>query len=97
LRLTFLPALTEQADLGTAGKNRNIGIAQVDVFAAGENGWGDAFDKADDVAEHFKRGTRLTSGGVTVTIESVQIGPQLSFDGWFQLPVSINYLAYTDN
>lgn len=97
LRLSFIPALTEQADLGTNGLNSNIGIAQVDVFSAGQDGWSEAFDKADDIAEHFKRGTKLTNGGIVVTIQSVELGPPLNEGGWYQLPISINYRAYTEN
>lgn len=97
LRLSFIPALTEQADLGTNGRNVNLGIAQIDVFNAGQDGWSEAFDKADAIAEHFKRGTKLSNGGVTVTIEQVEIAAPLNIDGWYQLPVSINYRAYTAN
>lgn len=101
LALNFLPAFTAQADLGTSGLNENLGVAQVDIWqasvAAGGDGWAAAYDKADQIAEHFKRGTKLVNGGITVTIESVEIGPQLNEDGWFQIPVSINYRAYTAN
>lgn len=97
LRLSIIPALTEQSDLGTDGLNNNEGIAQVDVFAVSNKTYGPAYTKADQLAEHFKRGTKLVNGGVTVTITGVEINPALASDGWYQLPVSINYQAYTEN
>jgi len=99
LRLSFLPALTEQADLGTAGMNNNLGIAQIDIFDETENheGWGVIYEKADQIAEHFRRGTKLVNGGITVTIESVDIGPMFNEGGWLQMPVSVNYRSYTPN
>ena len=97
LQLDILPALTEQAELGTAGQNSNLGIAQITIHYSGANGWGKIYDKADQIAEWFKRGTKLVNGGITVTIESVQIGPMLNDEGWLNFPVSINYRAYTPN
>lgn len=98
LQMSFIPVDTVQAELGTTGNNRNTGICQIDVVFYGQTGFGDAFNEADSVAEHFKRGTRLVNSPIEVVLESVTLGPPINEDGgWFRLPISINYRSDTAN
>ena len=97
LELSFLPAGTSQATLGTTGMNRNTGLAQIMVKVQDGVGFKDADLKADEIAEHFKRGTILENGGVKVHITKVEPNPALVEDDKYNLPVSIYYRADTNN
>jgi len=97
LEMFFLPADTNQATLGTAGVNEDTGIVQVNVMYVEKNGTKDPYTKADELIEHFKRGTILTSGAVSVTITKATIAPPQTLDTHYQIPVSIYYRAYTEN
>lgn len=92
LRQTILPAETSQACLGDNGLDFSVGIFQVDVFIPDGQGRSDWPDK---IADHFKRGTRLTQNQVTVTITSVSIEAGLKDDNFYIVPVSIGYQAFT--
>ena len=92
LRPTALPAETTQASLGDDGKDLHNGIYQVDVFipdGLGRTTW------ADEIADHFKRGTVLTQNTVSVRITTVQIEAALKDDNFYMTPVSIGYQAFT--
>lgn len=91
-RVTGLPSETTQACLGDDGLDLHLGIFQVDVFVPdgkGRTNWPDA------IADHFKRGTRLTQNETTVTITSASIEAALKDDHFYIVPVSIAYRAYT--
>ena len=92
LRATSLPGDTDQACLGDDGLDFHVGIFQVDVFipdGKGRSTW------PDSIADHFKRGTRLTQNGVTVTITTVSIESATKDENFYIVPVSIGYQAFT--
>ena len=92
LRATSLPGETTQACIGDAGLDDHIGIFQVDVFipdGKGRSTW------PDTVADHFKRGTRLTLNGVVVTISTVSISSAAKDENFYIVPISITYQAFT--
>lgn len=93
LRPTFLPAVTEQASMGTDGQDRTDGIYQVDVFTQAGSG---RTAIPDAVTDHFKRGTDLTYNGVTVRVRNVSVSPAIIDGSWQQVPVSIDFYSYTD-
>ena len=95
LRPTNLAGSTTQSSLGTSGEDMNEGVYQVDVFAPAGRGKKAANDAADGVADHFKRGTDLTYNGRTVRVRSVSRGAGRNSNGWYQIPVIINYYAIT--
>lgn len=94
LRANNLPAVTEQAGLGTNGIDVHEGIYQVDVYAPLGEGRGAAEAKADAVADHFKRGTDLLYNGVTVRLGDVSRNAGLTEDDRFVISISINYMAH---
>jgi hypothetical protein len=95
LRPANLAGAVEPSTLGDNGQDMNEGVYQVDVFAPGGKGKKAANDAADNVADHFKRGTDLTYNGRTVRIKSVSRNPGRNSNGWYQIPVIINYYAIT--
>ncbi len=95
LRATNIQGDTTQGSLGTNGEDLTIGVYQVDVFAPAGEGKNEALVMADNIANHFKRGTDLTYNSRVVTVTSAQRGPTNQADGWFQIPVEIIYRAYT--
>jgi hypothetical protein len=95
LRPTHIPASTNQAALGNSGEDRHDGIYQVDVIAEAGKGKGAAYTLADQVADHFARGTDLTYNGLTVTIRNTPRLTGRTSNGWFIVPVEVQYFAYT--
>lgn len=92
LRATSLPGDTTQECLGVDGLDGHVGIFQVDVFipdGKGRSTW------PDTIADHFKRGTRLESNGITVTITTVSVNTAGKDENFYIVPVSISYQAYT--
>ena len=87
-----------QATLGEGGgENLVSGIYQVDVYVPEGDGWSNLMAKVDALIDHFRRGTTITSGSVTVRI--IRAGPEIAIaeSGWWRLPVSIYWEAFTDN
>lgn len=98
LRATHAPNATNQVTLGTSGKNRHIGIFQVDVLLPITTGISTPMEKAGAVAAHFKRGTTLTKDGINVRIvRPPEIRPALQSLPYIQVPVIIRYQADADN
>lgn len=97
IRPTHLPGETVPETLGEAnGRDLNVGIYQVDIFAEAGKGKKDAINMADTIATRFKHGTKLTYNGVTVQIKHVNINPATnSKNGWYQLFVEIVYYSFT--
>lgn len=98
LRVTHAPNTATQVTLGTEGKNRHIGIFQVDVMLPIIIGISTPMEKAGAVAAHFKRGTVLTKDGISVRItRPPEIRPALQSLPYIQVPVIIRYQADADN
>lgn len=77
-------------------KDINIGIYMIDIFSEAGQGRNESIVMADLLSDRFKIDTEVTYNGVTVRIESVSCGSGLVLDdGWYQLPVSINYYSFT--
>jgi hypothetical protein len=95
LRPTILPAETFQASLGTNGQDEHTGIYQVDVMVEAGKGKKAGYALADLVADQFARGTDLVYSGVTVTIRQTSRQTGATDNGWFVVPVEIDYQSFT--
>jgi len=95
VRPTNIQADTFQGGLGTTGEDRTNGVYRVDVFAPSGEGKQEAVEMADTIADQFKRGTDLVYNSRTVRISNVSRGVGQTNDGWFMIPLSINYYSYT--
>lgn len=96
-RPTFLPAESEQAELGTNGRNRLQGLYQVDVFAPAGEGQKAAETAADAVVTAFKRGTNLPSGSLTVRLERAWREAAIEEADWYHVPVMVAWYAIAAN
>ena len=96
LRETLLPADVVQATLGENGRDMNLGIYQIDIFAQAGEGKNEALVMADLIANHFKRGTDLAYNGRIVTIQNTsrQVAAN-NAEGWFQIPLEVSYKSFT--
>lgn len=94
LRTFLLPGETIQAALGDNGIDEHVGVYQIDINTPGGAGKGAAISASDTIADAFARGTTLLYNGVEVRIMSVSRGPALNRDGWYVIPLSINYMAH---
>ena len=93
-----LPNQTMQASLGTTGKNRHRGIFQISVFWPKGKGQVTPLGTVGEIITHFKRGTVLTAGGISVRIDAPPYANPAMVDGaFFMTPISVPYVAETDN
>lgn len=97
IRPTLIPGDVNQSTLGSSGQDMSVGIYQIDIFAESGKGKNQAVTMADTIANHFKRGTDLTYNSRIIRIRGVsRQGGINNDDGWFQIPVEINYISFTE-
>jgi hypothetical protein len=89
----LLPARTENPTMGD-GFKRETGVFQVTLHYPNNTGPAPATQRAELLRAGFPRGLTLTEGNVRVMIdEAPYIGPGASNGTWFDLPVSVPYVA----
>lgn len=95
-RAYLLPAASRSPTLGgTTELVEEKGIFQVSIYYRPDEGTAGARARAEAIRAHFPRGLTLTSGGVSVQIQQrASVGPAMSSDGWYVVPVSIPYFCY---
>lgn len=92
LRPSFLPGETLQSTLGDDGKDLTIAVYQVDVVTKRGSGRSNLLDT---IADHFKRGTMLTSNGLKMRVRSVSIGASINDGAYYFTPVSVTVQIFT--
>lgn len=98
IKAGLLPGPVVQADMAPdGGRDRHQGIYQVSLFYPAGQGSGPARRMADQVTAGFKRGTVLSQAGLNIRIQRAWRAPALSEPEWFQVPVSVQWFAYTPN
>lgn len=94
---TLMPAepdlLSGEPDLITEER----GIYQVSLFYPVNVGPAIVRRMADTVANHFKVGTKLMSGGHTVRIKGSWAGQIMPEPSWVHIPVTVLYDAFVSN
>ena len=93
LRGTLLPANTEIATLGSAGRDINRGIFQIDYYC--RVGVGGFTDKIDTIANQFPKSVPMSAGGTTVNINSVSLGVGRRDGAFFVRNLDVSYFAVT--
>lgn len=90
---TLLPAAPENPTLGD-DFHREVGVLQVMLFFPKNKGPAEATAQAQLLMAGFKRGTTMSEGSLRVLIDTTpQVGPGRNVNDWYQMPVSIPYLA----
>lgn len=94
LEAAFMRAAT--AAVGVSKWNEHPGILQVTVVAKQGAGAIASANVADQIADWFKRGTRLVDGGVQIDVYAPpQIASSYADDPYTRTPVSIRYRVFT--
>lgn len=98
LRCNHLPNTTRQVELGDNGRNRHIGLFQVDVVWPQGTGSLVPMEVASAIIDRFARGTSFTQDTVTVRIiQPPSVAPALQEDPYIVFPVTIPYQADAAN
>jgi len=96
VRPTLLTGGSIPETVGSAGRDLNIGVYQIDIFGEAEQGKNEVITMADTVADHFKHGTQMTYNGSTVEVKTVSQKQAINNkDGWYQAIVEIAYYSFT--
>lgn len=91
---TLLPATPVDSVLGS-GMHRAVGVLQVLLCYPLHTGPRDAYTRADALTGRFYRGSSWTADTVKVTVDlTPTVGPALTEDGRYLLPVSIPWMAH---
>jgi hypothetical protein len=93
----LLPGEPFQAEIGTAGINRHSGIYQISVFVPTGGGVAALNTLTGAMCDHFKRGTMLTYGGITVTVQKAYSAPTMQETDWVHIPVTIQFICNAQN
>ena len=96
IRPTILTGDSVPQTVGSAGRDLNIGVYQIDVFGEAGQGKNEVITMADTIADHFKHGTQMTYNGSTVEVKTVSQRQAVNNDdGWYQAIVEIVYYSFT--
>lgn len=91
----LIPNQPEVATLGDTGRDHHDGIAQINLNYPPSTGTADILAKADAIRAVFKAGKSFIYSNQSVVIQSCGRGPARNIDGWFQIPLTINWYART--
>jgi len=94
-RATVLPARTVHATVGIGGLERLAGILQVDVFVPTGKGTELADTSASTTIDAFAPRTRIAAAGDTIVIDRSYLLRASTFEGFYQLPVHIEWWVHT--
>ena len=89
----LLPGESSMVGIGTSDSNQMVGVFQVSVYAPQGSSRVNAETWANDIAAHFEK-RRLTYNGQTVICEAVDLAQGIPSDGWWLIPVSVNWRAF---
>lgn len=71
------------------------GILQASVYVPDGAGIVQATEQAGIIRDAFERGTKITSGDVTIRIDDEPtVDPAIQEEAWLQIPVSIPFIVY---
>ena len=91
LQPSLLPGEPSQVEIGPSGNDRHTGVFQISIFAPTGSGTQAMNTLRDGLIDHFKRGTILIYGAVSLTIIKAFPGPTMQETDWQHLPITIRY------
>ena len=98
LRVSHLPNTVDQVSLGETGINRHVGLLQVSVVWPLNVSASPAIEAAGQIARHFKRGTTLSSAGLSIRIHRPPVvGRMIQEDTVIHVPVTVSWLCDAAN
>lgn len=96
-RVMHIARFVNPTALGEDALNEHRGLTQVSFFQPLDIGTDELYTQADLLATGLKRGTRLNSGGIYVTIESVYPSGLIYEKAWAHLPVTLSWRSFAGN
>lgn len=97
VKADFLPGEPSQADIGPLGSNRHVGVFQPTLFYPFGIGTMTPGTQADNLVDHFKRGTILSQDGLEISITCSYAEPAMIEPGWLYIPITVRYRCYSEN
>lgn len=97
LRVTLAPASTDVNSLYDVLCLEDRGLLLVDAFVPENQGPSASDALGDAVRSHFKPGTNLISGGVTVRCQTVRREAGRASPPWRMVPIAIGYTVLSLN
>lgn len=91
IEVHFLPSVSSPIEVGSSGRERAIGIYQIDIRVPLYSGKYGMYAVLGRVLNIFERGTSLTYGSVKTRIIASYPGPALKEDPYYRMPVTINW------
>jgi len=91
IRPTNLPSGAQSVGIATGQSIRTRGFYQIDIFTPAGNGPGAALTLADQIADHFSYGLRLTRGGSVAVLGTPVQDPASASGAWFRVAVIVPY------
>jgi hypothetical protein len=89
----LLPSTPDNSTLGQS-HFIELGLFQINVNYPQGTGANAAQAKAEAIKSHFKRGTTLTESDIILVVtDTPRIAPAFVADGWYTVPVTVNYQA----
>jgi len=87
-----------QVELGDAGRNRQFGLFQIDVFDPANTGDAITATEAERIAACYRRGTTLQNSGTAVRcIKSYRTPGDSSDPAWFMVSAVVQWQADVEN
>jgi hypothetical protein len=87
----LLPNIPDNSSIGS-GHYIELGLFQVNLRYPQGKGANQAQAKAEAIKLHFQRGTTLTENVIMLVItDTPRIAPAFVSDGWYVVPITINY------
>lgn len=95
LEAAFLPNTNTNLFIGNSDPTQHQGLLQVTVIYKPANGIVKPNDIAGAIVAHFAKGTRLTSGGVTVRVyDKPSVAAPLQDADHLRIPVTVRYRGF---
>lgn len=94
LRESYLPANSSTVGLEPTGSTDFVGVYQISIYTPLDDSKFEAHQLVDAITAHFTRGTVLSFEGLNVKIEQVNVAQGLRSNGWWLMPVSVNWRAF---
>ena len=93
LRPSLLPVSTEFAGLNY--QQKDSGIYVIEMFFPKQNGSGNMLTLADNIYDHFRADTFLTSGSTKVYIKEIERTPIRMDESWSVSTIDIHFDYYS--
>jgi hypothetical protein len=95
VRLDYIPNNPTNFRIALDTSPIRRGIFQASVYVPDGTGMLQATEQAGIIRDAFERGTKITSGNVTIRVDDEPtVGPAIQEEAWLQIPVSIPFIVY---